>query len=480
MQDSLDPKAFEARVEGFLSSRGLSKAEPALVALSGGPDSTALLAALAAVGAGPLRAVHVDHGLRPRAELDAERDFVRGLCRGLGLPLTIARIRPGAVLERAKAEGEGVEAAARRFRYAAFRAILAREGLSRLYLAHNSDDQLETILMRLLSGSGAGGLRGMPEAAGPVLRPLLATPKSEILAYLAARGLGHSLDSTNGSDAFLRNRVRRSLVPLLDERFPGWRAGLARGAELAALDEEALAGWAGRVGFVPVSPSAPGEPAAGRLEADAASLLGAPEAVRRRALLQAISLLGPARPGRRGVRLPEGRRLPARLARSALDAAASGGRYRGAGIELRLEGSRLILSRSLDFPKRRGYFVVIDRPGPGGAVIRAGSVAVAARWSEGPEAAGLDEGAFTFPLVARSRRPGDALSLRRGRKPLDELLSEWGLPAEARGSLPVIEDRDGIVAVLGSAWGGRDRFRHCGGGLGNGRKLSIAVKGALA
>ena len=494
MQASIDPKAFEARVEGFLSSRGLSKAEPALVALSGGPDSTALLAALAALGAGALRAVHVDHGLRPRAELDAERDFVRGLCRGLGVPLTIARLRPGAVLERARADGEGVEAAARRFRYAAFRAILAREGLSRLYLAHNRDDQLETILMRFLAGSGPGGLRGMPEAAGPILRPLLSTPKSEILAYLAARGLGHSQDSTNDGDAYLRNRVRRGLVPVLDERFPGWGRGLLRGAELAALDEEALAAWAVRVGFAPApaasssgagpggaaTPRAPGSSASGRLEADAASFFGAPEAVRRRALLQAMSLLGPARPGRRGERQPEGRRLPARLARAALLAASSGGRYRGAGIELRLEEGRLILSRSLDFPKRRGYFVVIERPGPGGAEIHAGSVTVAARWSEGPDAAGLDEGAFTFPLVARSRRPGDALSLRRGRKPLDELLSEWGLPAEARGSLPVIEDRDGIVAVLGSAWGGRDRFRHCGGGLGNGRKLSIAVKGALA
>jgi tRNA(Ile)-lysidine synthetase-like protein len=202
--------------------------------------------------------------------------------------------------------------------------------------------------------------------------------------------------------------------------------------------------------------------------------------VRNRALLAALSLLEAERAGRGRAPRPEGRRLSARLARAALEAVEAGGLYRGAGIELRREGGNLILSRSLDFPKRRGYFVVIDRPGPGGAEIHLGSLAIAVRWSEGPEAAGVDEAAFSFPLVVRSRRPGDALSLRRGRKPLDELLSEWGLPAEARGSLPVIEDRDGIVAVLGSAWGGRDRFRHCGGGLGNGRKLSIAVKGALA
>ncbi|MBL8967808.1 MAG: tRNA lysidine(34) synthetase TilS, partial [Spirochaetaceae bacterium] len=107
-------------------------------------------------------------------------------------------------------------------------------------------------------------------------------------------------------------------------------------------------------------------------------------------------------------------------------------------------------------------------------------LAVAARWTEGPGAEGIREDCFAFPLVVRSRRPGDTIALPRGRKPLDELLSEWRVPERARAQLPLVEDRDGIVAVLGAAYGGKDRYRHRDGLGPAGRFLAITVKGALA
>jgi len=436
------------------------------VAYSGGPDSTALLLALSSLGWRSILAIHVDHGLRPRPELDAELAVVKANCAELGAGLVVAHVRPGAIEGRAKESGLGTEAEARKFRYAALRRAASAAGARAVLLAHNLDDQVETVLMRILAGSGAGGIRGMPEASGPFLRPLLGIAKPRLLDYLRDRGRAYSIDSTNASDSYLRNRIRHDLVPFLDARFPGWRRGLARAQDKAALDEEAL-GALSR-GLFRAEPD-------GSLRCGAASLASAPEAVAIRAVVAAA-----------GTAVGEDR-VSSSMAREALKALGAGG-YRGRGIDLRREGEDVVLRRAkavigrggLDFPLHDGYFVIVDRP----SWIRVGRLLVIAVWDDSPGAdAGIREGAFSFPLVVRSRRPGDALALRRGSKRLDELLAEWGIPACSRDKVPIIEDRDGIVAVLGAGAGGRDRYRASRAGyrLGDGaegRRFSVIVKGA--
>ena len=128
-----------------------------LVAYSAGPDSTALLAAAAALGLPGLAAAYIDHGIRPKAEREAELALARRTCARLGLALGVARVRPGAVEALACAAGIGVEAAARRYRYHALRELRSRRDATWVLTAHNLDDQLETAIMRFLSGSGAGG-----------------------------------------------------------------------------------------------------------------------------------------------------------------------------------------------------------------------------------------------------------------------------------------------------------------------------------
>ncbi|MDP3178714.1 MAG: tRNA lysidine(34) synthetase TilS [Spirochaetaceae bacterium] len=131
------------------------------------------------------------------------------------------------------------------------------------------------------------------------------------------------------------------------------------------------------------------------------------------------------------------------------------------------------MERGLDFPLRGGYFVRIDGP----CCVAAGHIRVCASWTLGAEP-GIREDAFRFPLVVRSRRPGDSLALTGGgSRRLDDLFSEWGLPAALRGSVPIVEDRDGIAAVLGSAAGAKDRYRPFIAS-GEARRLSINVKGA--
>jgi tRNA(Ile)-lysidine synthase len=451
----------EASLLDFLRSHGLSPGERLCVAYSGGPDSTALLAALAAVCPLPPLAAHIDHGIRSGEELAAELALVRSTCSRLGAGLRVARLRPGSVAELARGSGQGVESAARALRHRAVLGIMRRSGLAHVLFAHTRDDLAEGLLMRLFGGSGTAGLRGIQAERGPVLRPFLGLAKAELLSYLEDRSIPFSSDSTNASELYLRNRVRARLVPLLDESFPGWRRGLASTARRAAEDAQALEEAA--AALCPAFESSEG----GGLAAPAAAFFAAPAALRLRALVDAIG------------RLAGSDRASMGMARAALEAL--GGppaRYRGGGIEIsRSRDSVRIWPESgggLDFPRIDGYFVVVDRP----RRIRVGSLVVEATWTT-TAASGIRADAFRFPLVIRSRRPGDAIAIPGGEKRLDELFSEWGLSARTRGIVPVAEDRDGLVAVLGAAFGAKDRYRTGPGPGDTGRpRLSVVVKGA--
>jgi tRNA(Ile)-lysidine synthase len=190
-----------------------------LVGLSGGIDSVVLLHTLAQQG--KVAAAHIHHGLSPNADRWAR--FCRRLCKQLGVPLTVRRVRVAK-------KGEGVEAAARTARYAA----LAKLPFDVLALAHQLDDQAETVLMNLLRGAGPRGARGMPKRAsfhGRVLvRPLLDVPREAISAYAREHRLKWVEDESNASDAFRRNFLRLRIAPLLSERYPRWREALARAA----------------------------------------------------------------------------------------------------------------------------------------------------------------------------------------------------------------------------------------------------------
>jgi tRNA(Ile)-lysidine synthase len=194
------------------------------VGLSGGVDSVVLLHRLkerAAAQRFSLEAIHVNHGLSPNA--DAWVAFCRRLCKRLGVPITVRKVK---VLKR----GEGMEAAARAARYEIFRKIPAPV----LALAHNLDDQAETVLMNLLRGAGLRGARGMLARAKfgekTLLRPLLDTTRSEIEAYARRQRLKWIEDESNADESLTRNFIRRRVGPLLQQRFPQWRQSLARAA----------------------------------------------------------------------------------------------------------------------------------------------------------------------------------------------------------------------------------------------------------
>lgn len=241
--------SFQAAIAAF------EPALPLVVGLSGGADSTALLAACALRWPGQVHALHVHHGLQAAA--DHFEQHCVALCRRLEVPLTVRRV------DARHAPGESPEDAARRARYEAFRAPMpvgsAQGAIKSIAIAHHADDQAETVLLALSRGAGLPGLAAMPRAVswadGRMLhRPLLHVPAAEIRAWLHAQSLPWVEDPSNADERFVRNRVRARLLPALEATFPQFRATFARSAAHAAqaqaLLEEVAAQDLARLGGV--------------------------------------------------------------------------------------------------------------------------------------------------------------------------------------------------------------------------------------
>lgn len=208
-----------------------------LVAVSGGSDSVALLRAMTALkggGPGRLLAAHVNHQLRGD-DSEADEAFVVELCRGLGLPCEVHRAR---VEQLAADSSDGLEAAARSVRYDLLGQAACRVGARYVVTAHTADDQAETILHRILRGTGIGGLSGIARARtlGPatLLRPLLGLRRARLLGYLEDLGQPYRVDASNDDARFTRNRIRHELLPELAARYnPGVIDALLRLGSLA-------------------------------------------------------------------------------------------------------------------------------------------------------------------------------------------------------------------------------------------------------
>jgi tRNA(Ile)-lysidine synthase len=230
-------------------------------AVSGGADSVALLLLLHAANSLPrnalgvgLSAVHIHHGLRG-AEADADLAFVQSLCARLDIPL---HIRHADTTAHAAAHKETIEEAARNLRYAIFRELLAAQTDS-ILTAHTLDDQAETVLMKLLRGAWTEGLSGIhpiviaqsstsaahnsqltthsSPSPGKILRPLLTTRRDELRAYLESLTQPWREDASNSDEAFTRNRIRHTVLPILRHENPAIDQTLANLAELARDDE---------------------------------------------------------------------------------------------------------------------------------------------------------------------------------------------------------------------------------------------------
>ncbi len=233
---------LKTRIDAFLVER-VAVGERICVGLSGGCDSVVLLHLLAAgTFRERLSAIHVHHGLSANA--DAWLAHCADYCVSLGVPLRVHHAHVD------RSSREGLEAAARRARYAAF----AECGADILLVAQHRGDQAETLLFNLVRGAGVIGAAAIPVERKTdrlrILRPLLGVPRAEVEDYAKAQGLSWVEDESNEDRAFSRNFLRHEILPVLAERFPGAEAGLAQAAENFAeaallLDQLASLDWDG-------------------------------------------------------------------------------------------------------------------------------------------------------------------------------------------------------------------------------------------
>jgi tRNA(Ile)-lysidine synthase len=409
----------------------LAGGDVVLVAVSGGPDSMALLCALHALaprGRLGLHVAHVDHHLRPDSAGDSA--FVADAAARLGLPVHLLDVTVGR---------GSVEAAARAARYAALEACAARVGATRIATGHTADDQAETVLMRLLAGAGVRGLAAIPPARGLIIRPLIECRRADVIAALEAARVEWRDDPTNRDPKFLRNRVRHELLPLLATAWdPDVVAKLNRVARRARETVDALDGQAAAL----LSRLA-------TVDADSITLSGAelaavPRPVAAEVLRQAAARFGGRAPlrawGHRGLRralaTPPPRR-PFRLGGVLVDV--SGDRVRVAvRIPEALAPRTLRVPGELALPEIGAALEARVRDADGYVVPR------------DPSCVAFDAAAMPRPLTVRARRRGDRFrAFGGGERRVKAFLIDAKVPRWERPRVPLVEANGEVFWLAG-------------------------------
>ncbi len=291
-QSSVD--VIERVRQGIREHRMLRRGETVVVAVSGGPDSMALLDLLVRLRSEwqlTLHVAHMNHGLRG-ASADADEAFVRNACHRWKLVCTVARVSVSAVAEE---RDLSEETAARQARYEFLEATARRMRAGAIAVGHTRDDQAETVLMRLLRGAGTEGLCGIRPVrvlgGFRLVRPLLGVWRREIERYLRLRRRSWREDASNRDEKYLRNRIRHALLPVLEREYqPKIREILSQTAECLQADYAFIEGW-GERRWRRLGDVTPGKGTPDRVVLDVRRLSEEPPAMQRYLLRRAVECL---------------------------------------------------------------------------------------------------------------------------------------------------------------------------------------------
>ncbi|HHY15063.1 MAG TPA: tRNA lysidine(34) synthetase TilS [Firmicutes bacterium] len=416
--------------ERSLDHLALGTEEHVLIAVSGGPDSMALLHLFARWDKNRIGVFHLNHRFRPEAE--AEARFVADYAAGLGIPAHITSYDINRYLEQS---GESKQQGARRIRYRLLRTCAEKEGYGCIALGHHGDDQAETVLMRLLRGSGLQGLGGIPPRRGPFIRPLLAVCKTDIIKYCQTFKVPYVEDASNWEPVYVRNKIRHELLPLLAREYnPEITKQLMQLAALARQDDLELQRQAGAICRQHSVWDW------GQLRLKRAVFTDLSPAMQRRVLRTLLA-------NYRG-----------HLRRIGFKHIEIWRRKLLADSAFRLSLPDVSVSATADFifvgefKGRAWQPQVLAVPGEvaaGPFTIRAELFTAAELPGRAPFSEDFDWEGLARPLVVRPRRDGDRLHPfgAQGTKKVKDLLIEARIPAERRDFIPLVCDRQDILWI---------------------------------
>ena len=395
------------KLRAFLKEQALlSPGDKVIAAVSGGADSVAMLFALYLLRDElgiTLEAAHFNHHLRG-AESDRDEAFVTDFCGRYDIPLHLGsgRIVPGK---------KGLEAAARDARYAFLRRLPGK-----VATAHTADDNAETVLMRLIRGTGLKGLGAIAPVSGNVIRPMLTVTRDDVEAFLEEYALPHVEDSSNGTDDFLRNRIRHGILPLMRAENPRIGENLSAMALLLRQDEACLQAMIPEEQVPDVSRLKAMEPA-----------------LRRRALERFLKAQGVREPEQ--IHILQAEQLLYHWNPSAAM------QFPG-GVTIGRQYDRLVrLECAPELPETR-----LSVPG---------ETCIGGKRFVSEYATDLEEqpdSVLVCPvgaLTVRSRRSGDTMRLPGGTRSLKKMYIDRKIPASQRAAVPVLADDRGVLAVFG-------------------------------
>lgn len=404
-----------------------------VVAFSGGCDSLALLILCAkTLGKEHVYPLYVNHRLRTDSELEAEMNLNRKNCEKLGLSLTVADLEKDSVLSLASVRKGGVEDAARSLRYSELEAFRIKTGCSFILTAHHRQDQVETVLMKIMRKAPLPSLRGISEKSGVIIRPLLSMTRAELEAFVRSEGFTWSEDSTNVLEDYDRNKVRHSVIPALSKVMADYEQ------RILAIRDKALS-------------MCLKELPEGSVSANTISL----ESLEQMNEMQKILEIYRCWDSVFGYKsMPQ--TLLDRIQRAVSEKKSA--RISANGAHVSITDSQIIITDASEDVLFENYHAPLA---PSQRLTLPASM-----WCELS-----DEGSSTdirlpgnLEYTIRFVRIGDSIALKEGRKTVLKLLQDMKIPSALRFRVPIICDSEGVCAVAGELYGGRNRvaLRHIG------------------
>lgn len=411
------------------------------IAVSGGADSVSLLIALVNIfGNERIKVITVNHNIRSAEESGGDCEFVQALCSRLDVMCSVYEIPAGKIKEESEKNKWGIEETARKFRYQFFEEFILDNDLVCLCLAHNQNDQLETLLMRFLKGSSTEGLCGIKQIRNKYFRPLLNVSREEIECYLNEKNIPWRTDSTNFDNNYLRNKIRNLIIPVLNENIEGWQEAVLTGKEKIIQDEYTLNKLASKLVWNHVN-----DTTVSVLQSD---LMKCDDSVFRRCIYNGLKLLG------------FGDRVPSTVIRQ-LKSIKKGEEICFSTLKFVSEGDLFFIKKNEIQQTETSFFAIIEEPCkdlriPGTPLnISCDSKGNLSLRNE--ELNSFFELMVQFPFAVRSVVSGDVIADAKGElRSVSKILKNQHVKSSDISLIPVIEvygSQRNIIAVAGSLAG---------------------------